>query len=122
MVHIEVRLSRLEDAVLRSIASQYPDASSAVKAQRSAARVTDRRNTGAGFYTTFEIDPSCPAITAASPMGNVTARVQGLAHGMGFILWLKDGRLNQLEGYSFGEDTSGIDLEVAGFDLGGAGL
>jgi hypothetical protein len=87
------KLSRLEDAVLREIALQYPDESDVIEAQRSAARVINRRNTGAGFYTTFEVNPRCRSVAAASPIGNVTARVQGLAHGMGFILWLKDGRL-----------------------------
>jgi hypothetical protein len=111
------KLSKLEDAVLRAIAAQYPDANSAIDAQRSVARVTGRNNTGAGFYTTFAVAQSCPVVTVASPIGNVTARVQGLNHGMGFILWLQNGRLSKLEGYSFEEDTARIDLEAADFDL-----
>jgi hypothetical protein len=115
------KLSKLEDAVLRAIASQYPDANSAIDAQRSAVCVTDRSNTGAGFYTTFEVDQSCPVVAATSPIGNVTARVQGVDHGMGFILWLQNGRLSKLEGYSFEEDTARIDLGAVDFDLGDSG-
>jgi hypothetical protein len=115
------KLSKLEDAVLRAIAAQYPDASSAIDSQRSVACVTGRSNTGGGFYTTFEVTQSCPVVAVASPIGNVTARVQGLDHGMGFILWLQNGRLSKLEGYSFEEDTARIDLEAADFDLESSG-
>jgi hypothetical protein len=111
------KLSKLEDAVLRAIAAQYPDANGAIDAQRSVARVTGRNNTGAGSYTTFEVAKSGAVVTVASPIGNVTARVQGLDHGMGFILWLQNGRLSKLEGYSLEEDTARIELEAADFDL-----
>jgi len=103
--------------VLRAIAAQYPDANGAIDAQRSVARVTGRNNTGAGSYTTFEVAKSGTVVTVASPIGNVTARVQGLDHGMGFILWLQNGRLSKLEGYSLEEDTARIELEAADFDL-----
>jgi hypothetical protein len=44
-------------------------------------------------------------------------RIDGLRHGMGFILWLKDGYLELLEGYSYEESTVEIDFERAGFDV-----
>ena len=43
-------------------------------------------------------------------LGNVQANVLGLVHGLGFALFLEDGRLALLEGYSYGEETGGIDL------------
>lgn len=36
---------------------------------------------------------------------------------MGFILWLREGYAHQLEGYSFGENTTGILLEQAAFEV-----
>ena len=97
------KLSKLEVAVLRAIAAQYPDANSAIDAHRSVACVTGRSTTGGKFYTTFEVAQSYPVVAVTSPIGNVTARVQGLDHEMGFILWLQNGRLSELEGYSFEE-------------------
>jgi hypothetical protein len=41
----------------------------------------------------------------------------GLQHGMGFILWLRDGYAERLEGYSYGESTSSVDLERADFEI-----
>jgi hypothetical protein len=45
------------------------------------------------------------------------ARLDGLEHGMGFILWLKEGYADCLEGYSYGESTTGIILEAASFEV-----
>jgi hypothetical protein len=110
-------LSRLEHAVLRAIASQYSGHDVAMDAQHSSAWVTNRRNTGAGFYTTFAVDPSARLLPLGSPVGDAFATVPNLAYGIGFILWLKDGYLNELEGFSFGEDTSELDLETTAFEL-----
>lgn len=45
------------------------------------------------------------------------ARVDGITHGMGFILWLSDGYAKCLEGYSFEESTTAIDFESVVFEL-----
>jgi len=45
------------------------------------------------------------------------AKIDGLDHGMGFILWLKDGYLDCLEGYSYEENTTAVVLEHAVFDM-----
>ena len=34
---------------------------------------------------------------------------------MGVLLWLRDGYIHRLEGYSYGESTSGIDFERVAF-------
>jgi hypothetical protein len=44
-------------------------------------------------------------------------RIGRLQHGMGFILWLRDGYAERLEGYSYGESTSSVDLERADFEI-----
>ncbi|MDR6291428.1 hypothetical protein E9232_003962 [Inquilinus ginsengisoli] len=108
-------LSELEQAVLRAIARQEPSIAEAIALQQDGMRILTRENTGAGFYATFEVLSGPPIIGAASPLGDVEAAVQGLAHGMGFLLWLKDGRLHQLEGYSYDESTSGLDFEHLNF-------
>ena len=46
-----------------------------------------------------------------------SARIDGLTHGVGFILWLKKGYVDQLEGYSHEESTIGIDLEKVYFEI-----
>jgi hypothetical protein len=48
-------------------------------------------------------------------LGDIGANVVGLEHGMGFLLWLRDGHVHKLEGFSYGESTSDIDFERVGF-------
>ena len=42
---------------------------------------------------------------------------RGLERGMGFILWLKEGYVDCLEGYSYDESTTGIAFELAAFEV-----
>jgi hypothetical protein len=105
-------LSPLEQAVLDAIALQVPELADALAGQ---VRVTARENTGAGFYTKLDVSRRSPIKGVASPLGDVGATVVGLQHGMGFLLWLRDGHIHQLEGYSYEESTSGIDFERVAF-------
>jgi hypothetical protein len=79
------------------------------------ARVIVRENTGAGFYTTLDVSSGPRIEEITSPLGDVGATVAGLERGMGFLLWLQDGRMHQLEGYSYEESTSGLDFERMDF-------
>lgn len=108
-------LSPLEQAVLDAIALQVPEVADALASQRGPMRVTARENTGAGFYTTFDVSGSAPIKAGSSKLGDVGATVAGLRHGMGFLLWLQDGHIHLLEGYSYGENTSGVDFERVAF-------
>lgn len=103
-------LSSLERAVLDVIALQVPEVANALAGQWEKVHVTARENTGAGFYTKFDVPQGSP-IERAAPLGDVGASVDGLEHGMGFLLWLQDGHIHQLEGYSYEENTSDIDFE-----------
>ena len=43
-------------------------------------------------------------MTARVPgLDDVTVEIEGLRHGAGFVLFLGDGLLDMLEGYSYGE-------------------
>jgi hypothetical protein len=110
-------LSPLEQAVLDVIALHVPEIAAALADQQGKIRVAVRKNTGAGFYTTFDF--AHPLIKGvASPVGDVRATVADLQHEMGFMLWLREGRIHQLEGYTNGDDsTVGIDFERVAFAI-----
>ena len=109
-------LSSLEQAVLDAIALQVPPVAHALASRSERVRVIARENTGAGFYTTLDGSHYPPIKGVASPLGDVAATVVGLEHGMGFMLWLRDGHIHKLEGYSYGESTSGINFERVAFE------
>jgi hypothetical protein len=108
----------LESSVLRAICEKesVERDRTALEGQLSAAVLVSRKNTGAGFYTSFTVDRGSTVPVGGERLRNGPAmRIDGLRHGMGFILWLKDGYAELLEGYSYEESTSEIDFERAGF-------
>jgi hypothetical protein len=108
----------LEQAVLRAICELHPVDRASLEGQLSTAIVLSRENTGAGFYTRFSIEPSSDiAIGGESLRRGPAARIDGLVYGMGFILWLKEGYADCLEGYSYEESTTRTALERIGFEI-----
>jgi len=118
MLSVGSGFTALERAVLVWISNRYSADGAALEAQLSTASLLSRENTGAGFYTRFAVDhASCAAIGGMRLRDGPATKIDGLEHGMGFILWLKDGYADCLEGYSYEESTIRIVLEEAGFEL-----
>jgi hypothetical protein len=108
----------LEQAVLAAICAMHATDRSALETQLSTATLLSRENTGAGFFTRFVVNRgSSAAIGGKRLRDGPTAKIEGLAHGMGFILWLKEGYADCLEGYSYEESTTDLVLEAVGFEL-----
>lgn len=83
-----------EDATLRILAEQF-----------HLAKVSKREFTGAGFYTTFSVPPQGPRVenNKSFRFGDVQAQIAGLQHGAGFVLFVTNGAIDCLEGYSYEE-------------------
>jgi hypothetical protein len=108
----------LEQAVLLAICEKHLPDRAALEAQLSTATVLSRENTGAGFYTHFAVERASSAAIRGERLRNgPAARVDGLEHRMGFILWLKEGYADCLEGYCYDASTTGIAFERAGFEI-----
>ena len=108
----------LERAALAAICDMYSEDRAALEAQLSTATLLSRENTGAGFYTRFTVDRASTIATGGMRLRNgPAAKIDGLEQGMGFILWMKEGYADCLEGYSYSESTTGIDFEAAGFEI-----
>jgi hypothetical protein len=108
----------LERAILSAICEKHLEDRAALETQLSTATLRSRENTGAGFYTYFSVQrDSTAAIGGKRLRDGPVARIDGLKHGMGFILWLEEGYASCLEGYSYEENTSDIELDDVGFDI-----
>jgi hypothetical protein len=116
----------LERAALEAIAGQVAEnalfreqgAHVTLRYQADMARVVARENTGAGFFTTFQVDAEQRLEGLPVPVGDVVIRIDGLDHGMGFLLWIKNGVIHELEGYAQGdEDTSKLNFGTVGFAI-----
>ena len=67
--------------------------------------MANRRLTGVGFFTTLSVPPQAAPLTDRKSIrfGDVTAQINGLEHGAGFVLFVDDCVINFLEGFSYGE-------------------
>lgn len=110
--------TRLELAALHAIFAETPDFTDSLATQLASATVTDRENTGHGFFTSIEVGVDAPRV-AAGNLGKTThAKVAGLDPGMGFVLFLKEGLIKTLEGYAFSpDDTTSLDLADLEFSI-----
>ena len=68
--------------------------------------ILSREMTGVGFYTRFCVPESALRLPNHHSLwfGFVSADIPGLTYGAGFQLYIKDGAVNELEGYSFNPD------------------
>jgi len=116
---MDERFSALERAVLSAVCALYPDERNALESQLATAGFQGRENTGGGFFTNFTVDTSSTQALGGERLrdGPRLVSIEGLAYGMGFILWLKEGYAECLEGYSYAEPTTAIDFQTVAFKL-----
>lgn len=98
-------LSEFERAVLEKLLAGDHPVLATLRAQATAARLASREHTGAGFFLSFEVPRHLPTVETARDFhfGDVSATVDGLEHGAGFLIFIRGGRLDSLEGYSYDE-------------------
>lgn len=113
------KFTELEIAALRAIFLETPELAPALERQLAASVVAKRENSGGGFFTTMRVADDALAVDSPSVLGDAThARISGLEHGFGFVLFIKGGRLHMLEGFAYGpEDTHDLDLAALQFEI-----
>lgn len=101
---------KLARAVIRKILPQTGIDYPTFKYQYENAEVVETKMYRRGFDIRFRMKKGIPAVGAEGQRtyGTVSAQIPELAYGMGFILWVKDGMIQSLEGYSYEEDLPEI--------------
>jgi hypothetical protein len=108
----------LEQAVLSAICEEHPNDRAAIEAQLSTAKLRSRENTGAGFFTHFDVQRiGISSVGGPRLRDSPNAKIEGLQYGMGFILWFKEGYADCLEGYANADSTTTIDWHTVKFEL-----
>jgi hypothetical protein len=101
-------LTDLERAVLLRLLEGDDPVLRALRDQLAAAEVREREFTGAGFFTYFLLRAGAHPVSVPNGVvfpplvGDVHLEAENLRHGAGFVLFLKDGLLHLLEGYTQG--------------------
>lgn len=78
--------------------------------------VSERKMTGVGFFTRFFLPSEVAKLPnkASFQIGDVAADIEDLKHGAGFELFIKNGQIYMLEGYTYDEPWP---RDIRGFKL-----
>ena len=97
--------TRLERAVIEKLLAEGPTILEPLRQQAAAASVSRREATGVGFSIDIVVPPNVPRamIEPRGHLSDVDAHMPNLSNGAGFVLFLKDGALDRLEGYTYDE-------------------
>ena len=101
----DLQLTEFGRAVITTILKPSHPVMDALREQLWACLVTNREFTGTGFFTGLRIPayiPDAPVTRDRLHLGEVAASLTGVDHA-GFVLWVTRGRLDTLEGFSYGE-------------------
>lgn len=91
--------SNFERAVLEKALSGDDPILVTLREQARSVRVSDREFTGVGFFATLVVGDDAPLTDPRNfEIADVWADIEGLEHGAVFVLFIRDGRLNMLEG------------------------
>jgi hypothetical protein len=97
-------LTKLEERVMQMLLDGDNDVLANLRKQLGACKVVKREMTGVGFFTKFEVPAHVPKATQTSfELGDVNGALEGTEHGVGFVLFVKAGTLEMLEGYTYDE-------------------
>ena len=89
------------DAILKDNIEQNP----LLLHQYNSAKITSRKFTGHGFFTEFSISK----MEYMLPEGGnfelgCLGELEGVQHGVGYVLFVRNGLIVTLEGYTYGEE------------------
>jgi hypothetical protein len=108
-------LNEFEQAVLSKLLDGEHPVLAGLRVQAEAARIALREYTGAGFFLSFDVPPEVPVLAVRDfHFGDVNADIEGLQYGAGFVVFVRSGRLDTVEGYSYEEPWP---KEIRGFRL-----
>jgi hypothetical protein len=95
-------LNELETAVLDKLLAGDLPALACLRTQRQRMHVTKREYSGVGFFTEFGHPDDVVRLATSKIIrfGDVLAEVAGLEHGAGFLLFIDNGLITMLEGYT----------------------
>lgn len=98
-------LNSLEKSVLEKLLAGKSEMYQILQKQLYALRVKERKMTGVGFFTRFSFPDDVRKLPGRETfdIGDVSAELQNLKHGAGFVLFIDDGLINMLEGFTYDE-------------------
>jgi hypothetical protein len=98
-------LTDLERAVLEKLLAGDDERLAELREQLETTLVSKREMTGVGFFTTLSVLSSTHRLNNRSlELGGVIGEIPTLTYGAGFLLFVRDGFLDVLEGFVYGDE------------------
>ncbi|MFT3893688.1 MAG: hypothetical protein QM730_18825 [Anaerolineales bacterium] len=104
------KLLKFEEELMIMLLAGEDSVLSMLREQFESVNFFARELTGVGFYLHFNMPKEIARISDVLPsvksnfcFGDVDATIEGLNNGAGFLIWIRNGYLTQLEGYTYGE-------------------
>ena len=113
-------MTPLEDQVMRMLLAGNDDVLAVLRQQIEQAQISSRKLTGAGFYTEFSIPSEIARLVGRQSfkLGDVNGTAANIKHGLGFLLYVNDGAIAMLEGYTYDDpwpdNVEGLMLTYSG--------
>ena len=109
-------LNELEEAVMEMLLAGENPILEGLREQFANAKFEDRELTGVGFFCYFRVPDHAKRLSAETNfvLNDVNAEIPGLKNGAGFLLFIRNGCIQALEGYTVEEDWPET---IEGFEL-----
>jgi hypothetical protein len=113
-------MTPLENAVLQGLLSGEDDDLAILRQQAAEAKVYFRKFTGVGFFAEFAVPPDAKRLPQSTKfkLGDVNGTAENVKYALGFVLYVNDGVLSALEGYTYDEpwpdEVHGLVLSYSG--------
>ena len=108
----------IERAVVETALVEYPELAVVLSQQIARTQVVDFENTGAGFFSELTLTADAPLLSSSSPLDCAHGDLCDVDNAMGFLVFLRDGRLAVIEGYCLAlRGTGEIDFSTIRFKL-----
>jgi hypothetical protein len=98
-------MTELEKAIMSMLLAGDEHPLVALREQVHRASVVNRTFSGCGFFTEFSVPSEVARVDPLNfEIGDVRLELSGVKHGAGVLLFVRDGVLSMLEGYTYGEE------------------
>lgn len=100
-----MKFDEFEKIIITDIIEQYPEYKQKLQAQFEKSVVQKREISTYGFLTYYTVAAEEETLgnTVNMQLGKSQWKINGLQHGSDYILWIKNGFITCLEGFSYNE-------------------
>ncbi len=99
---MEVSQEKLEQELMKLLLQGDHPVLDVLRKQYTVAKIASREFSGVGFFTKFEVSETVPLVEPLNfAAGHVGVQLEKVPNGMGCVLFVRNGKLAFLEGYTY---------------------